>query len=202
MKPKVWTEKDCLFPLDDAYQYGIEATKEIDKTIFGGVGSPPDDGAIFAQAVKNAGDGDYLELGTLFGGSAILAALTKKKYGIKGGVYAVDDLVMLQEERNEDTILRNARLMGVKIDLKVAKTVPFPYPDRKFNCVLIDAAHDMCSCLVDWINVKAVATKYVLFHDYIPSYPGVMSVVKMADFYPVFIAAHTAVLQNLSAGLV
>jgi hypothetical protein len=201
MKPRQWTKEDYLFPLDDAYQFGIDATKQIDRTIEGGVGSPPDDGAIFAQAIKNAGDGDYLELGTLFGGSAILAAMTKKKYGIKGSVTAIDDLMMLQDERNEDTIHRNAKLMGVKINLKIAKTVPFPFPDRKFNCVLIDAAHDFCSCMTDWVSVKSVATKYVMFHDYIPSYPGVMSVVKMANFYPVFVAAHTAVLQNLSAGL-
>jgi len=197
--PKEWKREDYLFPLDNAYIFGAEKTKEIDKTIEGICGSPPDDGAIFAQAVRNAGDGDYLEMGTLFGASAILASLTKKKYGIKGDVYAVDDLVMIGNERNEASIMRNARLMGADIILKVAKTQPFPYPDKKFNCILIDAGHDICSCLLDWISAKSVATKYVIFHDYIPSYPGVMSVVKMADFYPVFIAAHTAVLCNPAA---
>jgi hypothetical protein len=199
MKPKQWSRSDYLFPLDDAYQFGIDMTKKIDQAIEGGVGSPPDDGAIFAQAVRNAGDGDYLEMGTLFGASAILASLTKKKYGIKGEVVTIDDLVMLQSERNEDTIMRNARLMGANITLKIAKTQPFPFPDRKFNCILIDAGHDICSCLLDWIAAKEVATKYVMFHDYIPSYPGVMSVVKIADFYPVFVAAHTAVLINPAA---
>ena len=194
---KIWDRSTYLFPLDEAWNFGIQTTKRIQETIEGGCGCPEDDGAILAQAIRNAGDGDYLELGTFFGGSAILASLTKKQFGIKGEVFCVDDLEFYGEARNAATIMRNAEKMGASINLKVAKTSPFPYIGHKFNVVMIDAAHDLASCLQDWMSARAVSTKYVLFHDYSPGYGGVMAVVKYADFWPVHISAHTAVLENL-----
>ena len=194
---KVWDKSTYLFPLDEAWNFGMEMTKKIQETIEGGCGCPEDDGAILAQAIKNAGDGDYLEMGTFFGGSAILASLTKKHFGIKGGVYCIDDLEFFGDDRNAATIMRNAEKMGASINLKVAKTSPFPYQGRRFNVVMIDAAHDLASCLNDWMSARSVSTKYVLFHDYSPGYGGVTTTVKFADFMPVHISAHTAVLENL-----
>jgi len=197
-KMRMWNRKEYIFPVDDAYEFGAKMAHEIDRTIEGGMGAGDGDCAVLAQAVRNAGDGDYLELGTFFGGSAILASLTKKKYGLKGDVYCIDDMECLKEKRNAATVMHNAEKMGASIILKVAKTHPFPWPEKRFNCSFIDAAHDFVSCLVDWINVRAVSTKYVLFHDYAPSYSGVVSVVKLANFYPVHISSATAVLENIA----
>jgi predicted O-methyltransferase YrrM len=171
-------------------------TKTIQETIEGGCGCPPDDMAVLAQTVKNAGDGDYLELGTFFGGSAILASLVKKEFGIKGEVWAIDDLEFYKNERSAGLIMRNAEKMGASINLTIAKTSPFPYRNKKFNCIFIDAGHDISSVFQDWVTIRQYATKYVAFHDYSPGYEGVIAVVKFADFTPVHISAHMAVLER------
>ena len=189
-----WNRSSYLFPLDEAWEFGYETTKRISKELVCGISD--DDGSVLAQTVRNAGDGDYLELGTFFGATAILASLTKKEYGIKGDVCCVDDLQYFKDERTPATIMNNAERMGASIILNVAKTSPIPFLKRTFNCVFIDASHDIKSVLEDWINVRQVATKYVVFHDYMPRYPGVMEVVKFANFYPVHISAHMAVLES------
>jgi len=191
-----WTAPhyDELFPLDIP-NFGNRTARLIDETIEGGIGYTPEDGEILAQCVANAGDGDYLELGTLYGGSAILAALTKKEWRFGGEVYCIDNLQMLSRTRK--LIEDNAKKLGVKIHLKVSDTYPnFPYPNAKFSCVLIDAAHDFYSVWQDWNNAKKVSTKYVVFHDYDSSHPDIMKAVKMAEWYPVHISHHTAVLQR------
>jgi len=190
-----WTAPhyDELFTLN-IQDFAKQAIKEIDEKIVGGIGYAPEDGEIIAQCVANCGNDDYLELGTLFGGSAILAAMTKKNWYFGGGVYCIDNLEMLG--RTKKQIMDNAHTMGVEIDVKVSNTHPFPYPEREFGCVLIDAAHDFYNVWMDWNNVKKVATKYVIFHDYDRSHLDIMKAVKMAEWFPVHISHHTAVLER------
>ena len=182
------------FPLDEAWEFGAETTRKIRETIVGDCGLADDDGSVLAQTVKNAGDGDYLELGSFYGASGILASLTKKEYGIKGDVYCVDDLSGIVPRSPAD-IMKNAEKMDASIILKVAKTSPLPFR-KPFNCVFIDAGHDIASVFEDWLNVRKVATRYVVFHDYSAASLGVMAVVRQADFWPVHISAHMAVLEN------
>jgi len=190
-----FSKETYQFPLDEAWEFGSDTTKKIRETIHGGCGLANDDGAVLAQAVKNAGDGDYLELGTFYGASGILASLTKKKYGIEGEVCCVDDLSGVRERTPAD-IMNNAEMMNASIVLNVSKTSPLPFYNRKFNCVFIDASHDIQNVFEDWLSVRKVSTKYIVFHDYASAYPGVMAVVRLADFYPVHISAHMAVLEN------
>ena len=189
-----WNRSTYQFPLDEAWEFGSETTRKITAELPCGISE--DDGSVLAQTVRNAGNGDYLELGTFFGATAILASLTKKEYDLKGEVCCVDDLTFYGQDRTPATIMNNAEMMGASIILNVAKTSPIPFR-RKFNCVFIDASHDVKSVLEDWINVRQVATKYVVFHDYSSAFPGVMNVVRFADFWPVHISAHMAVLEKL-----
>jgi len=50
------------------------------------------DYGLLAQAIFDAGDGDYIEFGSLYGASAVLASLIKNKYNIAGIVMCVDPL--------------------------------------------------------------------------------------------------------------
>src|SRR5574342_461649 len=68
------------------------------------------DSVILAQTVINAGNGDHLEIGSLFGGSAILSALVKKNFSLQGNIYCIDHLVLT----GKDYISINARKFDVE----------------------------------------------------------------------------------------
>jgi len=189
---------DEIFHIDEAFDYGKSMCLEIQEKIEGGIGCSPDDAGILAQCVRNAGSGDYLEFGTLFGGSAIIAGLVKKKYGLGGRVVCIDDLEMFY--RTKQMILSNAAIFDVVsyLEIHVSKTNPYPLDKlRKFSCIFIDAGHDYHNCKEDWLSARGVADRYIIFHDYDLAHKGVMNTVLEANFPVVFLAHHTAVLEKL-----
>ena len=135
--------------------------------------------------------GDHVEIGCLWGGTAILAALAKINANKKGHVYSIDKMSGGYWERGdpgcdyavpkEATIHRNIQRMGVQDRITVirAESDPLPLPSKvKPVTVLIDGAHSYDGCLRDWQNVKKLAPKFVLFHDYgTGKHPGVQKVV-------------------------
>jgi len=135
--------------------------------------------------------GDHVEIGCLWGGTAILAALAKINAGVKGHVYSIDKMSGGYWERGdpgvdyttptEERVRRNIERMGVQDRITVirADSNPLPLPSKvKPVTVLIDGAHSFDGCLRDWENVKRLAPKFVLFHDYgTGKHPGVQAVV-------------------------
>jgi hypothetical protein len=186
-----------LFILDEGYEFGIKTAKYIADNMRGKSGHFPNDAGLIAQCVKNAGDGDYLEIGTYWGASAILAYLTKVEFGLGGDVYCIDDLQM--GVRSVGDIMNNAEKFNANINLKVCKSNPFPLPGKFFGCVLIDGGHDFVDCWWDWTNIRRRTTKYVIFHDYDIDHRDVMEAVCRArdDYYPVRISDNTAILELL-----
>ena len=79
----------AIFELKDAFRFGKEKGLDIHEQIRGRYAGQPYDWGVLAQMLLWAGHGDHLEIGTLFGGSAILSALTKIKYGLKAILYAL-----------------------------------------------------------------------------------------------------------------
>ena len=53
---------------------------------------------ILLECVERAGDGNYIEIGTLFGGSAISVALLKKWLSQEGLIFCVDPLNSMLEK--------------------------------------------------------------------------------------------------------
>lgn len=173
--------------LDKAYTF-------IDTEMTGAMGMTLEDAEILSRAIVNAGHGDHLEIGSLFGGTAILATKAKKLYGLRGIVYCIDDLEMV----GENLILSNAEKFGVELVLHAGKSSPFPYPDRRFRTTLIDAGHDYGNVIADWHNARDHTDKYVIFHDYDPAHRGVVEAAKeaMQEWTPVYLAEHTLVLEK------
>lgn len=81
--------------MSDDYHYRIAkdiVQRVIAEIPIGRVACYPDCAAEAAMKIKEAGDGDHLEIGVLFGGSLIIAALVKKAFGLKGLCIGVDPL--------------------------------------------------------------------------------------------------------------
>jgi predicted O-methyltransferase YrrM len=194
------------FLLGDGYSFGLDVARRIEETINGGAGCLPEDSALLAEIALRAGSSDHLELGTLFGSTAIVVAATKKAFDLDGDVYCIDNFSYLSGkfQVGPEVVMENAKLFDVadRIKVLVGDTYPLP-PDiteRHFGSAYIDAAHDYGNCRQDWYSVKDISD-VVVFHDYDLSHMGVVSTVRNAMQEPgwwlVHLSHHTAIMERL-----
>jgi hypothetical protein len=166
------------FPIGEAYDLGRELFNQIDNRIDGWFVTSPYDAGVLSQMVKNAGDGDYLEIGTAWGGSAILAALVKQHYGLKGQIVCVDPIdgmdVMTKKQRSLDSILNNLRMFNVEAEIIVAPFSLACVKGRSFVAVLVDGDHSYRTVSQNWVDLQSIASHYVLFHDYDRAHPDII----------------------------
>ena len=132
--------------------------------------------------VSKALSGDYLEIGTLFGGSAISVAILKKLLKQSGLVFCIDPLNGYYRGRfgpnttidphsdgcavTPETLFQNIRLFGVgdKIFVMQASSTDCPSLDAlEFSVVYIDGDHWNGVPTRDWLYVKDYATRFVIF---------------------------------------
>jgi hypothetical protein len=131
------------------------------------------------KVVELAGDGNYLELGVLHGGSLCAVALYKKALGHTGACVGVDlfDGWYFNRTGNLldksgvpvviDAVEENiARFDINNVELVQANTHEYQ-PDRKFSVSFVDAEHSEKGCWQDWLIVKDITTRYIVFHDYL-----------------------------------
>lgn len=135
--------------------------------------------------------GDHIEIGCLWGGTAILAALAKRENNVPGHIYTIDfmqggywvhgDPCVGYALPTLDKVLDNMSNFGVNDLVTVFKIASNPWPIANHVhpvSVLIDGGHSYEACLQDWINVKKLQPQFVLIHDYgTGKHPGVQSVV-------------------------
>ena len=151
------------------------------------------------EGVGMAGGGDHLEIGTLFGGSAIVAALVKQGAGLEGKVYCVDPLDgyyrdMCNYKDNIDPesgipvspeiVMQNAKRFGVEDRLAIIPKKSHPFPEelkhKRFITALIDGDHWAEMPWLDWMSVKDKVNKYVMFDNYDDKHPAVMEAAEKA----------------------
>ncbi len=141
--------------------------------------------------VANAGDGDHLEIGTLFGASAIAVALIKKKLSLKGDVYCIDpyddetrtkEIEMLNKENsdllngNPKALHKNAKLFEVKLKLIQEYSDPWPkeLKENTFVSAYIDGDHRHNMPYKDFTNLSEHVTDYIGFDNYEEGYSDVL----------------------------
>jgi len=121
------------------------------------------------------GQGCYVEVGCLWGGTAILAALVgdvKKVITIDKaeiGYWDTGDTGIAGKPMvTLRAVLENFAKFGVadRINLVVSKSDPWPLRmDLRPDVVMIDGDHSYEGCLQDWNNVRTI-TDVVMLHDY------------------------------------
>lgn len=181
-----------IFELGDAFIFGMAKGLEIHKRMIGRYATMPYDCGILAQMIVWVGDGDHLEIGTLFGGSAILAALTKTKYDIGGQIICIDPLNGYYGVPNDpasgvkvsvETLRINTSLFAAqdRIEIVTEKSQPWPLDEQdRFVSAFIDGQHDYECCFSDWLNCKECVDKAILFHDYGITNPQVCNCIATA----------------------
>jgi len=179
----------------EAWFLGLKLEGEIKKKLVGEYQMWDNQLGLLAQVVECAGNGYHLDIGTMWGGSAILAALVKKRMGLGGLVYTVDPLDQQFFDDNKgylsshkdpviptvEQILENFKTFGVedRIIFKQVKSSDLPYQFRRLPVsAFIDGAHDFDSVLIDWATCSKYCN-FIMFHDYseISAWKGVNEVV-------------------------
>lgn len=162
---------------------------------------------VLLDIVEMAGDGNYLEIGVLHGGSLCAVALWKKELDHKGVCVGVDPLTgfyhratgKLEDKTgvlvNEHTVRKNIKNFGLdNLELIKAHSPDFE-TDKEFVVAYIDGNHTEQGVWADWMKVKEITTKFVVFHDY-RAIEGVTKAVDRADWERYFIDDYIAVLRN------
>lgn len=165
---------------DLIHSFSQESIDQIIKNLDGRMCYESSNCNYLAWAVAQAGDGDHLEIGTLHGGSAILAALIKRANNFSGNVWCVDPLdgyymgtkyecpvdLVTKIPVTKERVLKNAKEFGVSDRIKVIAAKSIPWPEglpQRFASAFIDGDHSGDVPLKDWRNVKDRTDKYVIF---------------------------------------
>ena len=155
---------------------------------------------VLGEAVLSAGDGDYIEIGTLFGGSAIVAAMVKKAFGIRGDVYCIDPLNGYYIDGGRDdnvdpvsavpvtpeVLIRNFDTFAVTDRLKIIqkKSQPFPHEHLHtdiFSVGYIDGCHCGYTPFLDFYEMSKYVYGYILFDNYDNDHPDVIKAVEQLE---------------------
>lgn len=165
---------------NEHYAYGENIKTTIARKITGRFTMSGSDGGAIAACVAEC-PGDHIEIGVLYGGSLILAALAKKRAGQTGMIYGIDPFGWAEGQTSEDLqgnpysepsaelVIENAKLFGVEGMIKVFTQYHPPLPamleNLNFDTALIDGDHSYDGAKDDWDNLKNRVRKYILMHD-------------------------------------
>lgn len=179
-------------------EFGKEHIAAISARIQGRLAYEESNCNYLAWAISRAGHGDHLEIGTLHGGSAILALLVKMELGLAGDVYCVDPLngyyigtpygcpvdLVTKVPINANVVLENAAAFGVvnRLHLISQKSMPFPVSiqNHRFVSAYIDGDHEGETPTLDWWNCQSRTSKVVVFDNYDERHPAVQDAVRTA----------------------
>ena len=157
---------------------------------------------VVMEYALRAGGGNHLEIGTLFGGSAIAVALAKKKYNQPGMVVCVDPLNGYYQDRRREssmidiasgvvvtpeTLFQNIETFGVGDRVMVLRSKSEAIAnlvDMKFTTAYIDGDHWEDAPLNDWNLVKDLVSRYVIFDNYDERHPEVKRTCAVAEMGP------------------
>lgn len=139
------------------------------------------------EIIELAGEGNYLEIGVLHGGSLCAASLKKQELGHAGICYGIDPLngFYMQHKThrnlcepntqlpiNPEIVHGNLKRFGLK-NVKIIQSSSYPFPIKgRFSCVYIDGDHWGEGPRRDWQSVKDISN-WVIFHDYDEKHPDI-----------------------------
>jgi hypothetical protein len=172
----------------------MEVIEYVKEHMLGRIADEQGNTALMAQTTLC--DGDHLEIGTLHGGSAIVVALLKKRYGFTGRVVCVDPLdgyytgtryafpvdFVSKVPVSLETIRENERRFGVELEIVRARSIPFPLHGRRFATAYIDGDHWGDVPLMDFINAAWITDKYITFDNCGAKWPDVTRACGIAEW--------------------
>ena len=170
-----------------------EIIREVKDGMLGRMADESSNVSFLLEAVEAAGDGDYLEIGVLHGGSLCAAALLKRRLGHKGKCYGIDPLNGYYIEKcpwrkngldieskipvTPETVAENLRRFRLEHSVEIIQANSHPLPEaakRKYAVAYIDGNHWGDGPINDWLNVSPLVTRFVVFDNYDGKHPDVL----------------------------
>ena len=203
---------DTLFKLEEPFHYALSIYSDVQRNMIGRLAGKPYDYGLVAQALVNSG-GNYLEIGTLFGGGLIIMAKVMEKFGIDGKCVAIDPLDGYYGKGNvdpvkkivptKDIVLENAKRFGVLDRIEIIQKPSYPFPEEakklRYGVAFIDGDHWGDMPWKDFLSVEKITDKYIIFDNYDKSHPAVVEAVIRATgrgWLPVHISSITVILEK------
>ena len=172
--------------------------------------------------IRNYGvKGDHLEIGSLFGASAIVAARTKREVKSEGKVICIDPMLTDEQEPHfhvegmtpvEKLFFDNQELIFIvstkafgNIELVRARSHPWPIDmNKRFTTAFIDGWHYNDGPLMDAKIVAEITDVAILLDDVGPHYPDVYKafeyLVSHPRWYPISVADYSAIFFKVNSG--
>ena len=170
---------------------GVEIATRVVKEIKGRAADQGISLPYLVAMIMAAPDGDHVDIGSLFGASAIAVALIKKELGHKGKVYCIDpydDEQRLKQATHTEKIepetlsaspeelMENAEHFGV--ELKLIHKCSHPWPeelkDATFVTAYIDGDHMQDAPWNDFENLRGRVSHYISCDNYEEEYSDVV----------------------------
>lgn len=151
-------------------QAGHEIFDRVQKDIDGRLAMLRDEGRLLCESINP--DDLYLEVGTLWGGSAILAAHKAQRVitidPLWSDFWADGDTSLKSRKLSIATILDNFHAFRVahKISIIKASSNPFPLTDIYPDVFFIDGDHSFEGVRNDWEIASKITKRTILMHDY------------------------------------
>ncbi len=152
---------------------------------------------VLLDFVSRADGGNHLEIGTLFGGSAIAVALLKLQLGQTGVIVCIDPLdgyYKMDGPGNDksgvpvtpETLFRNidAFEVGNRILVMKAYSQICIGLGTKFSTAYIDGDHKNGMPMWDWLYIKDSVNRYVIFDNCDDGHPDVQMACDKANNDP------------------
>lgn len=196
-----------MFQLNEAHDAGVSIARVVSDTIPNGRSLlSPWDAGLLAQMIINARHGDHVEIGTLFGGSAIVAALVKKRFGSRGKIWCVDPLRDEEDEGDHASgatatkaaLIENLQHFGVDdmVEIVQEPSYPWPLPEKRFATGYVDGDHWNGMPAMDAFTMRQACSYAIMIDDYCMGKPEVHEAVVNMCGDPLWIPVH---ISGLSA---
>ena len=199
------SSKDYKFDTP-AYHWARGEAPQVAERMFGRMAGLPHDYGILCSTVYQSGGGVWVDIGVLYGASAIMMALTMKTFHLPGTVYAVDPLdgyygKLVEPPVTKELFEGNVERLGVGefIFTVAKKSRPWPLEKKIITGAYIDGDHDGIAPLMDFNSCVLSGAEYAVFDNYELKYPDVRRAVMNAANPPwnlVHISGRTAVLKK------
>ena len=168
------------------------------------------------------GEGDHLEIGSLFGASAIVAARTKLATKQGGKIVCIDPMLTDEQEPyfhvqgmnaveklffdNQELIFRDSTKGFDNIELVRARSQPWPLDQsRRFTTAFIDGWHYEDGPLMDAKIVAKITDVAILLDDVGRHYPDVYKAFKYLvghpKWYPINMSSSSAIFLKMNGGV-
>jgi len=177
----------------------IDIARDVTKALAERGGRAADSGLslpFLASMAAAAGDGDHVDIGSLYGASALVVALIKRKLGLKGDVYCIDPYDQKKRDASvkpsagldtpvsatPEELLANAEHFDVELKLIRKNSHPWPeeLKDNVFVSAYIDGDHLGEAPMNDFLNLRGRVTGYIGTDNFEEEYADVVRMILFA----------------------